>query len=91
MDVIWGCTCVADPAHMPELHEENSALLLHCPYNGLPGLNLLLRPDAGNMRVAAATGSMSENGLDPASQETWQDGKPKKADRIQTSEWHTAA
>jgi hypothetical protein len=56
MDVLR-CTCVADPAHMPELHEKNSALLLHCPYNGLPGLNLLLRPDAGNMRVAAATGS----------------------------------
>ena len=43
---------VRDAPHMPELREDAPARLVHAVGDGSPALDLLLRPDAGRMRVA---------------------------------------
>ena len=48
-------TGVGDPTDMPELAEEDGALVLHRLHDGLPRLNLLLGEDAGRVRIPAAS------------------------------------
>ena len=43
-----------DAAAMPDLAEEDSALVVHCFHNRLPGFYLLIRPDSGGVRVPVA-------------------------------------
>ncbi|WVZ81972.1 LOW QUALITY PROTEIN: hypothetical protein U9M48_029295 [Paspalum notatum var. saurae] len=52
----WIRTVRGDPADMPNLTEEEGALAMDGVDDGLPCLDLLLRPDAGRLRVALRGG-----------------------------------
>lgn len=49
-------TVCGDPADMPHLAEEEGALAVDGVDDGLPRLDLLLRPDAGGLRVPLRSG-----------------------------------
>jgi hypothetical protein len=49
-------TCGRDPADVPNLEEEERALAVDGVDDGLPRLDLLLRPDAGGLRVPLRRG-----------------------------------
>ncbi|BAS96788.1 Os06g0216350, partial [Oryza sativa Japonica Group] len=51
-----GRTCGGDPADVPYLQEEEGALAVDGVDDGLPRLDLLLRVDAGGLRVALRGG-----------------------------------
>src|SRR6185312_17505630 len=47
----WKLTVGGDSADVPDLAEEDAALAVDGVDDGLPGLDLLRRPDAGGLRV----------------------------------------